>query len=226
MKTLPIISVTLFLLSGTWSLVRAGEEKKLEVPQEIAVSTKEEVNHDWSLEVGTGVQWSNIRTGGQDGYTMIPGTITAALKLDEVSLDDFQGGFFRGYSEFLFQGFGYALTNSPVGESRILGVNVGPRYNFVQPGWKLVPYVQGLVGLGFADSNPGVGGGGNAHGLGQDFNFSFGVGAGVRYDFNDNWYLRAGAEYTHFSNAGLSDPGHENRPIDALGPMVALGFRF
>ncbi len=212
------------VLAVSTILVVAGEDKKMVVPEDIAVSSDQNQENDWSLELGTGIQWSNVRAGGEDAYTMIPGNFTAGLKLDDVGLDDFAGGIFRGYSEFLFQGYGYALTNSPDAESRIFGGNVGPRYNFVQPGWKLVPYVEGLVGLGFADSNPRVDNAGNAHGLGEDFNFSFSVGAGARYDINDTWFARAGILYTHFSNAGLSEPAHPNRPIDALGPMISVGF--
>ena len=225
-KNLTFVSATLLALTWGPCFANAGDEtKKLLAPEELAVAPQTETSHDWSFEAGSGVQWSNVRTTGEDGYTLVPGTLTAALKLDDVTLGDVAGGLFRGYSEFLFQGYGYALTMSPTGASRIFGFNVGPRYNFVQPGWKWVPYVQGLVGMGFADSNARTDSAGNPHGLGQDTNFSFGVGAGVRYDISANWYLRAGAQYTHFSNAGLSEPAHSNRPIDALGPMVAIGFR-
>jgi opacity protein-like surface antigen len=187
--------------------------------KESAMSSKTALApYDWSLEVGSGVQWSNIRASHQDGYTLIPANLTGALRIDDVSLDAFAGGLVRGYTEFLFQGYGDAITHGPAGMTRILGMNYGPRYNFVQPGWKLVPYVEGLVGFGFADSNPTVDAGGAAHGLGQDFNFTFGVGAGARYDIDEHWFVRFGVLYTHFSNAGLSEPQRENQPIDALGP--------
>ncbi|MCE0499729.1 MAG: acyloxyacyl hydrolase, partial [Methylacidiphilales bacterium] len=100
------------------------------------------------------------------------------------------------------------------------GLLVGPRYNFVQPGWKLIPYVEGGVGFDFADSAPQLGG------LGQDFNFSFEVGAGAKYQFTDNFYARLGVEYQHLSNAGLSEPVNPNHPIDALGPKLSFGYAF
>jgi len=202
----------------------AGDE--LSVPKELAVSKAATPPSDWSIEAGTGVEWSNIRASHQNGYTLIPANLTAALRIDDVSLDALAGGILRGYTEFLFQGYGDAITHGPAGETHIFGMNYGPRYNFVQPGWKLVPYVEGLVGFGFADSNPTVDASGTAHGLGQDFNFTFGVGAGARYDIDEHWFVRAGVLYTHFSNAGLSEPEHENQPIDALGPQVSVGFRF
>ena len=97
---------------------------------------------------------------------------------------------------------------------------VGPRYNFVQPGWKIIPFIEGGVGFGFADSNPEAGG------LGQDFNFSFEIAAGVKYQINCNWFLRLAAQYQHMSNAGLSDPPNPNHPIDALGPILSVGYAF
>lgn len=67
---------------------------------------------------------------------------------------------------------GLKITHGP--ESRIVGLDFGPRYNFVQPGWKVVPFVGAMVGFGFADTqdypNPAV-----PYGLGQDFNFKFSV---------------------------------------------------
>ena len=225
MKNATCLAIAFVVLNGSVFPAFGGQGREMLSPEEVSISSREALPHDWACEVGTGVQWSNVRVGGQDSYTLIPGTLTAALKLDDVSLDEPAWGIVRGYSEFLFQGYGTALTLSPTGASRIFGFNVGPRYNFVQPGWKWVPYVQGLVGMGFADSNALVDKNGTPHGLGEDTNFSFGVGVGVRYDFNESWYLRAGAAYTHYSNAGLSEPSHPNRPIDALGPMIAVGFR-
>ncbi|MDE1171198.1 MAG: acyloxyacyl hydrolase [Verrucomicrobium sp.] len=204
--------------------LHAGDSKTAVDPKELGVKAAAE-DYDWSIELGSGAAFSNVRESHLDGYTYIPVNATAALKIDDVSLDNQLGGILRGYTEFLFQGYYDQIVNGPSGENYIAGANFGPRYNFVQPGWKVVPYVQGLVGFGFADSNPTVVGG-SAHGLGQDFNFTFGVGVGVRYDINDRWFTRVGAAYTHFSNAGLSEPAHPNRAIDAVGPQVGVGYRF
>jgi opacity protein-like surface antigen len=223
-KKFAVRSLLLAALLAPALSLHAGDDTKTVVPADVCAQSCAKNDKIWSLEVGSGVQFSNVRESHLDGYTMVPANITLGLKLDDVSLDNFLGGYFRGYSEFLFQGFGYAITHGP--ESRIIGFNVGPRYNFVQPGWKVVPYVEGLVGLGFADSDPTVDGSGNPHGLGQDFNFTFGVGGGFRYDICENWFVRAGIDYTHFSNAGLSEPAHPNRAIDALGPQVSIGTRF
>ena len=172
-----------------------------------------------TIELGSGVSWSNVRSGQPNqAYTNVPISLTASLKLDDVSLDHFLGGYLRGYSEFFFRGDYEQIVHGP--ENHFEDFMVGPRYNFVQPGWKIIPYMEAGVGLGFGDSDPQLGG------LGQDFNFTFEVGLGARYNFCDNWFVRAGAEYQHVSNAGLSEPEFPNHPIDELGPKVSVGFSF
>jgi len=173
---------------------------------------------DWTIELGSGCLFSNVRVNGPASYTMVPINLTASLKLDDVSLDHFLGGWLRGYSEFYFNGGYFDIVSGP--ENRYAGVMFGPRYNFVQPGWKIIPFVSGGVGLGFADSKPQLGG------LGEDFNFSFEASAGLRYNFCDDWFLRLAVEYKHISNAGLSEPTNPNHPIDALGPQLSLGYSF
>jgi opacity protein-like surface antigen len=173
---------------------------------------------DWTLELGAGVSWSNVRSGQPNqAYTVIPISLSASLKLDDVGLDNYMGGWLRGYSEFFFEGQYEQIVHGP--ETHFEGLMVGPRYNFVQPGWKVIPYVEGGVGFDFADSNPGVGG------LGQDFNFTFEAGAGAKYMICQDFFVRLGVEYQHLSNAGLSDP-IPNHPIDELGPKLSFGYAF
>jgi opacity protein-like surface antigen len=174
---------------------------------------------EWTVELGSGVTWSNVRSGQPNqAYTIVPINLTASLKLDDVGLDNFLNGWVRGYSEFFFRGDYEQIVHGP--ENHVEDFIVGPRYNFVQPGWKLIPYAEGGVGVAFADSNPALGG------LGQDFNFTFTVGAGAKYQINDDWFVRAGVEYQHVSNAGLSEPQFPNHPIDALGPKISVGYSF
>jgi opacity protein-like surface antigen len=193
----------------------AGPDTKEMAPPPMAVASEK----DWTIELGSGVLFSNVRSGEPNqAYTIIPVSLTASLKLDDVSLDDFLGGFLRGNSEFFFRGDGDAIVRGP--ENHYEGVMVGPRYNFVQPGWKIVPFIEGGVGIDFADSKPLQGG------LGQDFNFSFDVAAGAKYNITDTWFARLGVEYQHLSNAGLSEPQFANHPIDGLGPKLSVGFAF
>jgi opacity protein-like surface antigen len=174
---------------------------------------------DWTIELGSGVAWSNVRSGQPNQpYTLVPINLTASLKLDDVSLDNFLGGWLRGYSEFYFSGEYQQIVHGP--ENHFEGFMAGPRYNFVQPGWKIIPFVEGGVGFGFADADPSHGG------LGQDFNFTFDVAAGARYDVCDDFFVRLAVVYQHISNAGLSEPVNPNHPIDELGPKLSFGYSF
>ena len=193
---------------------KASDMKEITPPTCGACSEK-----DWTIELGSGAAWSNVRSGQPNqAYTVVPISLDASLKLDDVSLDNFLGGYLRGYSEFYFEGQYEQIVHGP--ENHYEGLMVGPRYNFVQPGWNLIPYVEGGVGIGFADSNPQAGG------LGQDFNFSFSAGAGAKYKICDDFYVRLGVEYQHMSNAGLSEPTNPNHPIDELGPKLSFGYSF
>ncbi|MDR0534639.1 MAG: acyloxyacyl hydrolase [Verrucomicrobiales bacterium] len=208
----------------------AGKTGNMDVDKVVVSGTKAACSDkDWSLEFGSGAAFSNVRDSKLDGYTYVPIDLTASLKIDDVSLDDFCGGIFRGYTEFFFRGYWNQMVHSPAGENHMVGASFGPRYNFVQPGWKIVPFAEAGVGFGFLDSNPTYGPGGhtdNPHGMGQDFNFTFSVAIGARYDIDETWYLRVAAFYQHFSNAGLSEPYHDNRAIDAVGPELSVGARF
>ena len=52
------------------------------------------------------------------------------------------------------------------------------------------------------------------------------MGAGFKYQICNDWFVRLAAEYQHISNAGLSEPGSANHPIDALGPVLSVGYQF
>ncbi len=202
------------LALASLSPVKAGTDMKELQPPACSCTSQ-----DWTLELGSGASWSNVRSGEPNkAYTIVPIKLTASLKLDDVSLDNFAGGWLRGYSEFYFRGEYWQIVHGP--ENHFEGLTVGPRYNFVQPGWKIIPFVEGGVGFGFADSKPQFGG------LGQDFNFTFGVAAGARYNFTDQWFARLGVYYEHVSNAGLSEPQAPNHPIDSLGPQLSVGYAF
>ena len=211
------VLLTCLALLGVFSLPRAmaGTDMKEITPPTCGTCSEK----DWTLELGAGTSWSNVRSGEPNAaYTVVPISLTASLKLDDVSLDHFLGGYLRGYSEFFFRGDYEQIVHGP--ENHYEGIMVGPRYNFVQPGWKIIPYVEGGVGLGFADSNPAQGG------LGQDFNFTFEAGAGAKYNICDDFFVRLGVEYQHVSNAGLSEPEFPNHPIDELGPKLSFGYSF
>lgn len=223
MRTTICCSVFVLTLASAY----AGDDKDMDyknTTSDIAPITTTAEDKNWATELSSGILFSNVRTGPGNNATLVPVQLAAVLKIDDVSLDNFAGGVFRGNTEFIFRGDFYQYTFGQ--ENRLAGLSVGPRYNFVQPGWKIVPFVEGTVGILFADSNPQIYGDGQQRGLGQDFNFTFDAAVGFRYDITDDWYLRLSCDYIHVSNAGLSEPQWQNKAIDAVGPEIGVGYRF
>jgi opacity protein-like surface antigen len=212
---LPFIACAMAVLVLSLAQAWAGTDMKEITPPQVSADSK-----DWTVELASGALFSNVRDSAPvRGYTLIPIVFTASLKLDDVGLDNYLGGWLRGYSEFYFSGGYYPIVSGPP-EKHFEGIMVGPRYNFVQPGWKIIPFIGAGVGVGFIDSKPQYGG------MGEDFNFSFETSAGFKYLISDDWFMRAAIEYKHISNAGMSEPTNPNNPIDALGPQISAGYAF
>ncbi|MGZ5503351.1 MAG: acyloxyacyl hydrolase [Chthoniobacterales bacterium] len=125
-------------------------------------------------------------------------------------------GFWRGYNQVYLLAMGEAIFRGP--ENYYFGISTGLRYNFAQPGWRLIPYVSGGVGLGWIDSHA------NIHAAqGQDFTFNILTAAGFSYPVNDHWKIQVGALYQHFSNAGQTQP---NASLNAFGPQLGATYAF
>jgi hypothetical protein len=89
------------------------------------------------------------------------------------------------------------------------------RYNFVQPNWRLVPYVQAGLGAEATDMDRRL--------IGERFNFNLDVSAGARYFLAPNWALDAECRYQHISNATIA---RHDIGINAVGPMLGLSYFF
>jgi len=156
--------------------------------------------------------------GGNASEDLLSSTMLSwHWQLDDVG----NPGWRRGNTEWITSAYFHPVWDGT--ESRFLGGAFGPRYNFVQEGWKVIPYLGAQVGFGFTDSRnnaalPGA--------QGQDFVFTFMVETGVRYQVNETIDLSLGALYQHFSNAGLSEPAQTNYGLDVLGPTMAIHFKF
>jgi opacity protein-like surface antigen len=122
----------------------------------------------------------------------------------------------RGYHQFYISAMAEPIFQGI--ENHYFGFNMGFRYNFVQPGWRFVPYISGGVGAGGIDSHPEVPGG-----QGQDFTFNILSAAGVSYIVNDHWKVDVGALYQHLSNGGQTDP---NPSVNLFGPQVGVSYSF
>ncbi|MDZ4788324.1 MAG: acyloxyacyl hydrolase [Blastochloris sp.] len=151
--------------------------------------------------------------GNANSYVILPQTTSIRWQLDDVGNE----GWRRGNTEWVFSGYYSPVVEGP--EDHFTGAMFGPRYNFVQEGWKFVPYIESKVGFGFTTAS-GVQGA-----QGQDFCFSFSVGSGVRYLVSDRLEISLGAIYQHYSNAGLSEPARLNNGLDAIGPVLGFSWK-
>jgi opacity protein-like surface antigen len=138
--------------------------------------------------------------------------VTARIRWGVVRSDNWLRGFHQFYisaiAEPIFQGI----------ENHYFGFNLGMRYNFVQPGSRLVPYISGGVGAGWIDSHPEIPGA-----QGQDFTFNILSAAGISYIVDEHWKINVGALYQHLSNGGQTDP---NPSLNLFGPQVGVNYSF
>jgi hypothetical protein len=122
---------------------------------------------------------------------------------------------FRGSLQVSATMIGTAIVEGP--ESHFFGGAVGFRYDFVQPGARLVPYFEIRGGPGVIDSS------GIKTGQYQDFMFTYLINAGLRYDFSPRCSVMISAVDQHFSNAGQTE---EANGIDSVGVSVGALTRF
>ena len=150
--------------------------------------------------------------GNPDNYEIAPQFVTGRIRWGVNDTDNWT----RGYNQFCL-----TLMAEPIVrgiENHYFGFNLGMRYNFVQPGSRLVPYISGGVGAGAIDSHPEVPGG-----QGQDFTFNILSAAGISYNVTDHWKIDVGALYQHLSNGGQTDP---NPSVNLFGPQVGVTYSF
>jgi lipid A 3-O-deacylase len=127
-----------------------------------------------------------------------------------------QGGWLRGYNQFCVTAIAEPIFRGV--ENHYFGLNLGARYNFVQPNSRFVPYFFGGLGLGWIDSHPNVPGA-----QGQDFTFNILMAVGISYQLSEDWKISAGALYQHLSNGGQTDP---NPSLNLLGPQIGVSYSF
>jgi lipid A 3-O-deacylase len=138
--------------------------------------------------------------------------LTGRVRWGEINRDSW----LRGYNQFYVSAIAEPIFKGI--ENHYFGLNFGMRYNFVQSGSRLVPYISGGLGLGWIDSHPEIPGG-----QGQDFTFNILTAAGISYLISDHWKVSAGILYQHLSNGGQTDP---NPSLNLLGPQVGLNYSF
>ena len=149
-------------------------------------------------------------------YTLVPLTLSLRWHLDDI------GGpsFLRGNTDVTFSGNYTVIPQGP--ESYYLSFMTGARYNFVQPNWRIAPYIEGRVGAGFTDAK---GPQGVLYAQGEDFTFTFSMGGGLRYNIDPRYSVSAGLTYMHISNLYLSTEAY-NWGINVFGPTVGINVAF
>ena len=124
-----------------------------------------------------------------------------------------ESGWLRGNWEVALEAMGGTVFNGR--GSYMAGGTVWARYNFIQPGWRVVPYVQGGAGAEATDFDQRL--------IGETFNFNLNIGVGARCFLAQKWALEFECRYQHLSNAKISN---HDIGINAVGPMIGLSYFF
>lgn len=146
-------------------------------------------------------------------YTLVPNIASVRWQLDTV-----RGPWIlRGNWDLSFSGAIVAIPRGP--ETHYGAYIMGIRRNFVQPRWRIAPYVDGRLGLGLINAKEPLG---VLFAQGQDFTFTLNLGSGIRYNFNPRFSISAGVNYMHISNLYLSEPKYPNYGINVYGPIAGI----
>ena len=144
-------------------------------------------------------------------YRFVTEILSARYRLTE----DAGPLFLRGNLEFSIGPIVTLIVNGP--ESYFVGAAGGLRYNFIQPGARLIPYLELRGGIGKSDSRKIY------KSLQSDATLSYLLGAGLRYELSPRWSVAAGAIDQHLSTAYFADRDYGS---DAVGFNAAIELRY
>jgi hypothetical protein len=228
-KSLAFHFLTLALLIPP--AVSAGQDSKTQESNEIfAESRSADLNrkiyfkHKLELSLDSGWMPNNIpflfnplmgEKWNQNplDYTLVP--IIASLRWHWGNIA--APSFIRGNTDLTFS---LSYTDIPRGPEHLYAAFMfGARRNFVQPNWRIVPYVEARAGVGYTDAKGPYG---VLYAQGQDLTFNFILGGGVRYNFNPRYSISSGIAYMHVSNAYLSQPKVYDYGINVFGPTFGI----
>lgn len=128
-----------------------------------------------------------------------------------------EGSLFRGNFEAIAELADAWIYKGP--GSYYGGITLLVRYNFVQPGAKLIPYAQ--VGAGIIYNNAYKDETQNA--IGQAIEFTPQAGLGFHYLVKENWSIDLEGVYHHISNAGLAK---RNMGLNSFGGLLGVTYYF
>ena len=124
-------------------------------------------------------------------------------------------GLLRGNLELTATMVGTVVVSGP--ESYFIGAAFGGRYNFVQPGARLIPFVELRGGAGACDSQ------GLYQSIQTDLTFTYLIGVGLRFDLNPRSSLTFSVTDQHLSNAWFANPDYG---FDSLGATLGVQTHF
>lgn len=203
-----LVLISLFLLAT--AVTRAGEAEAPAPHQAIPVPGDfEPPRFEFATETAYLLSFAGNPNNYEIGAQFFTGRLRWGVNRNPQSV-------FRGYNQIYLLAMAEPIFRGP--ENRYFGISTGLRHVFVQPGWRIQPYISGGVGAGFIDSTDAF-----RQGQGQDFTFNILTQAGFDYLVNDHWKFNLGAIYQHLSNGGQTDP---NPSLNLLGPQIGLTYSF
>lgn len=101
----------------------------------------------------------------------------------------------------------------------IIGPTALVRYNFVQPGWKVVPYIQAGAGIVYTDAYEDR----TQDAIGQAIEFTPQASVGAKILVSREWSVDVESMFHHISNASISS---RNDGTNAFGGLVGATYYF
>ena len=218
-----IVVMAVFYSSGI--AVRAQESSKTGFDDKMVGISFLEKNPQVSL--GDPFSQGNVELeflGGGESSSLFPGArrpkitfLEGDVRVGMIISHTIGCSFYRGNFEILLDGFAAGITDGA--GNWLVGGRVFGRYNFTQPGARVVPYLQvsgGALGNDiYRDHTQKIIGGG--------FEFTTAVSAGLRFLISRHFGLLLEGGYQHISNADIYP---RNAGLNTLGAQAGLFYFF
>ena len=101
----------------------------------------------------------------------------------------------------------------------MVGITGLVRYNFVQPNWVVVPYIQGGAGIIYTNARNWS----NQDAIGGNWEFTPQFAGGLKFLLDKNWTFNIEGSFQHISNANTSA---RNEGVNAYGGFVGFTYVF
>ena len=123
----------------------------------------------------------------------------------------------RGNFEAIFETTGSYIWHSF--GTYMVGITGLVRYNFVQPNWIVVPYVQGGAGIVYTNARNWS----NQDAIGGNWEFTPQFSGGLKFLITDNFTFNIEGAFQHISNANTSA---RNEGVNAYGGFAGFTYYF